>query len=105
MLSAEEKAFVEYWEVNRLSKKRVLKQLYAGLPLAMILVVAIFANLFSGWYGRAQMALSRENSSMVIVLLVAALSIVVFVVIFSARHRWEQNELRYRELLHKAEKN
>ena len=105
MLSAEEKAFVEYWEVNRLSKKRVLKQLYAGLPLAMILVVAIFANLFSGWYGRAQMALSRENSSMIIVLLVAALSIVVFVVIFSARHRWEQNELRYRELLHKAEKN
>jgi uncharacterized BrkB/YihY/UPF0761 family membrane protein len=105
MLSAEEKAFVEYWEVNRLSKKRVLKQLYAGLPLAMILVVAIFANLFSGWYGRALMALSRENSSMIIVLLVAALSIVVFVVIFSARHRWEQNELRYRELLHKAEKN
>lgn len=105
MLSAEEKAFVEYWEVNRLSKKRVLRQLYAGLPLAMILVVAIFANLFSGWYGRAQMALSRENSSMIIVLLVAALSIVVFVVIFSARHRWEQNELRYRELLHKAEKN
>ncbi len=105
MLSAEEKAFVEYWEGNRLSKKKVLKQLYAGLPLAMILVVAIFANLFSGWYGRAQMALSRENSSMIIVLLVAALSIVVFVVIFSARHRWEQNELRYRELLHKAEKN
>lgn len=105
MLSAEEKAFVEYWEVNRLSKKRVLKQLYAGLPLAMILIAAIFANLFSGWYGRAQMALSRENSSMIIVLLVAALSIVVFVVIFSARHRWEQNELRYRELLHKAEKN
>jgi pilus assembly protein TadC len=105
MLSVEEKAFVEYWEANRLSKKRVLRQLYAGLPLAMILVVAIFANLFSGWYGRAQMALSRENSSMIIVLLVAALSIVVFVVIFSARHRWEQNELRYRELLHKAEKN
>ena len=105
MLSVEEKAFVEYWEVNRLSKKRVLKQLYAGLPLAMILIVAIFANLFSGWYGRAHMALSRENSSMIIVLLVAALSIVVFVVIFSARHRWEQNELRYRELLHKAEKN
>jgi membrane protein YdbS with pleckstrin-like domain len=104
MLSAEEKAFVNYWEVNRVSKKRVLKQLYAGLPLAMILVVAIFANLFSGWYSRAQMVMSREASSLVIVLLVAALAIVVFIVIFSARHRWEQNELRYRELLHKAEK-
>jgi pilus assembly protein TadC len=104
MLSAEEKAFVDYWEVNRVSKKRVLKQLYAGLPLAMILVVAIFANLFSGWYSRAQMVMSREASSLVIVLLVAALAIVVFIVIFSARHRWEQNELRYRELLHKAEK-
>lgn len=105
MLSAEEKTFVEYWTHNRLSKKRVLNQLYAGLPLAMILVVAIFANLFSGWYGRAQMVMSREASSLVIVLLVAALAIVVFIVIFSARHRWEQNELRYRELLHKKEKN
>ena len=105
MLSVEEKAFVAYWGENRLSKKRVLKQLYAGLPLAMLLIVAIFANLFAGWYGRAQMVLSREDSSLVIILLVAALSIVVFIVIFSARHRWEQNELRYRELLHKEEKN
>lgn len=105
MLNAEEKAFLEYWEGNRLAKKRVLKQLYAGLPLAMILVVAIFANLFAGWYNRALMELSRESSSLIIILLIAALSIIVFIVIFSARHRWEQNELRYRELLHKAEKN
>ncbi len=105
MLSVEEKAFVDYWAANRLTQKKVLKQLYAGLPLAMILIVAIFANLFSGWYGRAQMVMSRESSSLVIVLLLAALGIVVFIVIFSARHRWEQNELRYQELLQKEKKN
>jgi FtsH-binding integral membrane protein len=105
MLNDEEKEFVAYWAKNRLLKKRVLHQVYAGLPLAMVLIVAIFANLFSGWYSRAEMVFFRENSSLVIVLLVAALSIVVFVVIFSARHRWEQNEQHYRELLDKEAKN
>lgn len=96
---------MEYWAANRLSKKRVLKQLYAGLPMAMVLIVAIFANLFSGWYSRAQMVMSRESSSLIVVLLIAALAIVVFIVIFSARHRWEQNELRYQELLHREKES
>lgn len=105
MLTPEEKEFVAYWEKNRVSKKRILRQIYAGLPLAMLLIVAIFANLLSGWYGRAQMVFFRENASLVIILLVASLLIVVFVVIFSARHRWEQNEQRYLELMDQDQKS
>jgi hypothetical protein len=34
---------------------------------------------------------------------VAALAIVVFTAVFSARHRWDMHEQRYRELLAKKE--
>lgn len=98
MLTEEEKAFLQYWEENRLRKRKVTRQLSAGLPMAVVLVVAIFANFFSGWYKRAAMAMSREGSSLLPVLLVAALLIVVFIIIFSVRHRWDMNEQRYLEL-------
>lgn len=99
MLTEQEKAFIVYWEVNRLRKKKVLKQLSVGLPLAVVLVIAIFLNFFSGWYKRADMARSEEEPTLILVLIVAALLIVIFVVIFSARHRWDMNEQHYKELL------
>ena len=99
MLTKEESDFIVYWEQNRLKKKKVLRQLYVGLPLAVVMVIAIFANFFSGWYKRAEMVMRREQSSLILVLMIAAVLIVIFVVIFSARHRWDINEQRYRELL------
>jgi membrane protein YdbS with pleckstrin-like domain len=98
MLTKEETSFIEYWEQNRLRKKQVWRQLSVGLPLAVLLVIAIFVNFFSGWYKRADMTLRREESSLVLVLLGAVLLIVVFVVVFSARHKWDMNEQRYKEL-------
>jgi hypothetical protein len=99
-LSREEEGFIEYWEQNRIRKKRVFRQLGLGLPLGVMLVVAIFVNFFSGWYKRADMELhSGGQSSLILVLLIAALLIVAFVVIFSVRHKWEMNEQYYKELL------
>jgi len=97
MLTEDEKRFVDYWEHNRISKKRVLKQLYVGLPLGVILAIAIFVNFFSGWDKRAQMLINTDPS-IVIVLIIGLLLIVIFIVIFSARHQWDLNEQRYREL-------
>ena len=105
MLTEEEKRFVAYWAENRLKKSRVLRQLYVGMPLAVIIVIAIFVNFLSGWYTRAGMAMREESSSLVLVLLVAALGIVAFIVIFSARHRWDQNENQYLELREKEKKD
>src|SRR5689334_8967260 len=99
MLNDRDLAFIKYWEDNRLRKKKVIRQLAVGLPLATILVIAIFFNLFSGWYKRADMVRNEEKPTLILVLLIAALLIVVFVVIFSARHRWDMNEQQYRELL------
>ncbi|MEY3589917.1 MAG: hypothetical protein RL316_116 [Bacteroidota bacterium] len=101
MSMKEENEFLQYWEQNREAKKKWVRQLSVGLPLGVTLVMTTFGNLFSGWYGRAQMVFSRESTSLILVLLVAAISIVLFVIIFSARHRWEMNEQRYQELKHK----
>lgn len=102
MLTPEEKAFVDYWSANRLRRKRVWKQLALGLPLGVMLVIAIFVNFFSSWYKKAEMvrneATLRGDASLVWVLLVAALLIVIFIVIFSVRHKWDINEQRFREL-------
>lgn len=103
MLTEEEKQFVTYWEVERLRKKKLLRQLSVGLPLSSVLVLAIVINFLSGWYKRADMEI-RSSSSLIIVLLVASAGIVVFTTVFSAKHKWDINEQRYQELLKKQDK-
>jgi glycopeptide antibiotics resistance protein len=103
MLTEDENKFVEYWETHRLSKKKLLKQLAIGLPLSTVLVIAIFANFFSGWYKRADMEI-RTQSSLILVLVIAAILIVIFMSIFSVKHNWDLNEQRYREFLAKKDK-
>ncbi|HYM92540.1 MAG TPA: hypothetical protein VET23_00220 [Chitinophagaceae bacterium] len=103
MLTEQEKDFMEYWEQNRLRRKRIITQLALGLPLGVGFTILIFINFFSGWYQRAGMMLNTDPS-LFPVLLVAALLIVIFVAIFSVRHKWDINEQRYRELLAKKDK-
>lgn len=102
MLNEEEKGFIDYWEQNRLRKKRLLWQLAAGLPLGSLLAIGIFVNYFSGWHKRAAME-SSVDSSNIIVILVALVLTIIFIVVFSSRHRWEMNEQRYKELLTKKD--
>ena len=107
-LTHEEEKFVAYWEENRLKRKKVFRQLAVGLPLGVVLVAAIFINFFAGWYKKADIVLRTESSvhsqfSLILVLLVAAIAIVVFIVVFSAKHKWDMYEQQYLELM--AKKN
>ncbi|MFL5738994.1 MAG: hypothetical protein ACJ75B_02150 [Flavisolibacter sp.] len=102
MLTKKEEDFIRYWSHQRTNRKKFLRKLSIGLPLAVTLVVALMINFLSGWYKRADMEL-HSDSSVIIVVLIASLAIVVFIVLFSARYQWEQNELHYHELLHKKE--
>jgi F0F1-type ATP synthase assembly protein I len=81
----------------------VLKQLSVGLPLAVLLVAAIFINVFSGWDKRAQMIINTDPS-LIIVIIIASLLIVVFIAVFSVRHKWDLNEQHYKELLVRRDK-
>jgi len=104
MLTQEEKDFIEFWEKNREKRKKVSKQLFIGLPFAVLFVAAILISSLSGWYKRAAMTIN-VNSSSVIILLLASLLIVVFIVIFSVRYRWEMDEQRYLELKAREKKS
>ena len=109
MLTAEELKFVEYWEANRLRRKKFFRQLAIGLPLGAVMVIAIFLSFISGWHKqadiemRSQVQSQADYSSIILVLIVAALAIVVFTAVFSAKHKWDMYEQRYRELLAKKE--
>lgn len=101
-LTKEEKDFLAYWEVNRVHKKKFLRQFSLGFPLAVLMVLAIFINIFSGWNKRVEMIV-RGDASFLYMIVIAIVGIVVFITIFSNRHKWEQNEQRYQELLQKQE--
>ncbi|MFI5129824.1 MAG: hypothetical protein ACHQFX_07540 [Chitinophagales bacterium] len=109
MLTEEETRFIEYWEANRLRRKRFFKQLAIGLPAGAFLVIAIFISFLSGWHRQADTEIRSQSqsqpnySSIILVLVAAALMIVAFTAVFSARHKWDMNEQRYRELLAKRE--
>lgn len=105
MLTDREKQFIEYWKQNRDKEKKLFRQLLVGLPIGLVFVIPILINFSSGWYKRANMwARGHADDSSGTVLAIAALIILVFIAIFSKRHRWEQNEQSYRELLAKQEK-
>jgi hypothetical protein len=99
-LTKEEKDFLVYWETNRHNKKKFLRQFSIGLPLGVLMALAIFINLFSGWNKRAEMV-ARGDSSFLYTVVIAVVAISVFITIFSSRHKWEQNEQRYQELRQK----
>lgn len=101
-MTQEEEKFIVYWQKQRLRKKQFLRNFSIGLPLGVLIAVALLVNFLSGWYRRADMEL-HADSSVIIVVLIAVVSIVVFITIFSARHKWEQNEQLYQELLKKQE--
>ena len=109
MLTQDESRFIEYWEANRLRRKKFSKQLALGLPLGVVIVVGIFFSFLSGWHKQAEIEIrsqaqsTPDYSTIILVLIVAALLIVVFTAVFSARHKWDMHEQRYRELLAKKE--
>jgi uncharacterized membrane protein YcjF (UPF0283 family) len=100
MLTPEEEKFVHYWEAQRQNRKSFLRKFSIILPVVSLLTVLFFVNFMSGWYGKADREL-RRHSSVIVVILIAVVAIVVFVAIFTARHKWEQNEADYQALLKK----
>ena len=110
MLTEDEKRFVAFWEENRLRRRKISRQLMVGLPAASLLVIAIFVSFFSGWHRQADIELRSQAQSqadyatVILVLMIAGILIVTFMAIFSARHKWEQNEQRYLELKAKTDK-
>jgi membrane protein YdbS with pleckstrin-like domain len=103
MLTEEEEDFIIYWKSNREKQKRTFRQFLMGIPIALLFVIPIGINFFSGWYKRASM-MSRTTDFNPGVLLLALVLIVVFIAIFSRKFKWDQYEQRYVELLAKKKR-
>jgi len=104
MLTQEEKDFVRYWEQNRDRRKNPLRQFLVGIPIGLLITVPIVISLKSGWDKRAAMEANNPDFNPM-VLLVALLIIIVFTAIFYQRHKWDQYEQRYKELLTRQDEN
>jgi hypothetical protein len=75
-----------------------------------LLVIGIFASVFARWDKHAELQMREEmqytaGPTLILVFIIAALLIVSFFVVFSARHNWDLNEQRYKELNARFEKD
>jgi hypothetical protein len=102
MLTTQEEKFLEYWQNNREKEKKLLRQLFIGLPAGLLIAAGIILSLDINWYPRADMVANASLNPYI--LLLAIIGIIVFVSIFYKKYQWDMNEQRYRELLIKKEK-
>ncbi|CAN5805057.1 hypothetical protein BH10BAC2_BH10BAC2_19160 [soil metagenome] len=102
MLSSNDEAFIQYWGKNRDRKKKLLRQLFVGLPLGLLISGGVIFSLDLGWYSRANMVANSQTNPYV--LLIAVLAITVFTTIFYIRFKWDINEQHYKELLAKKQR-
>jgi uncharacterized membrane protein len=102
MLNEEDRKFLAYWEGNRVKEKSLRRQLSLGIPIGILIGIGVILNFASGWYTRANMVANSQSTP--IVLVIAVVIIALFCSVFYKRHRWDMNEQRYRELVHKQKK-
>ena len=98
-----EQQFLKYWEANRAKEKKLSNQLLIGLPLGVIFAVPVLLNLFLGWNKQAE-AVARTKLNPV-VLITAVVLIIVFVAVFSRKHKWEMKEQLYKEILARKQRD
>ena len=101
MLTGNEEKFIAYWKTNRERDKKLLRQLFIGLPAGLLISGAILLSLDLDWYKRANMVANAELNPFVLLLALAAIAI--FMAIFYKKYQWEMKEQRYKELLFKKE--
>jgi membrane protein YdbS with pleckstrin-like domain len=102
IFSEKEEKFIQYWEQNREKEKKWTRQLLYGLPLGLVFAIPIILNYSSSWYTRAKMVGNSQFNPNV--LIIAVLVIVVFAAMFYRKHRWDQLELTYQELMARKKK-
>jgi membrane protein YdbS with pleckstrin-like domain len=98
MLNENEKRFLAYWEAQRETEKKLMRQLLIGIPIGLIFAIPILIMLFSGkiWYKRADAVANTQLNPLV--LIIAIIVIAAFVAIFYKRHQWDMREQHYKEL-------
>lgn len=103
MLTKEDDNFIKYWSNQRLNKKGFMRKASLGMPLATLIFFGLAISLVAAWFSRKANPVLQDYTSIIITVMLAGFGIVFFISYFSARHKWEMNELHYHELLRKKE--
>jgi uncharacterized protein YacL len=102
LFTNDEQRFYDFWEANRLKTKQRFRYLIIGIPIGLIIGIALLSLLLSGWYERANMVANSQANPMV--LLIAIIIITAFMAYFYQNFKWEKNEQLYQELKARKEK-
>jgi hypothetical protein len=103
MLKKEDEDFIRYWSQQRLRKMSFFWKASLGLPLGVLIVIGLGVSMVAAMFHRKANPILQNESSLVIVVMLAGLGIVFFITYFSAQHKKDLNELHYQELLKKKE--
>ena len=94
-MTQEEKEFISYWENNRQSLKSRRRQLLSGLPFGLLFSLPVLiALIYHNWYKR----ITHVTNAQLITVVLAVMTIAVFIAIFRKQFQWDQQEQLYKEL-------
>lgn len=98
-----EEAFLAHWSVNREKERTSIRPLLMGLSGGILLGIAVWVMLYSGWYTRASMQAGGKLSFPLLFVAISLFS--AFAGYFYRQYRWEKREQHYLELLAKKKKS
>jgi hypothetical protein len=100
MISEKDKAFILFWEKNRMAQNTLASKIARGLPMAIIFVLPVILLVLSVWLFIPEwyIKISKTSSGMFATALFALFLVVLFYSFFRMQYKWEMNEQLYQEL-------
>lgn len=98
-MTMDEEKFLNYWTVARKNYFKSPMAYLKGFSGGIVLGVFIVLLIASGWYQRANMVANAQANPFVLLLVIIAVSAGMGFIY--RRFKWEMNEQKYAELMHK----
>ncbi len=98
-MTIEEEKFLTYWTVARKNYFKSPMAYLKGFSGGIVLGVFIVLLIASGWYQRANMVANAQANPFVLLMVIIAVSVGMGFIY--RRFKWEMNEQKYAELMHK----
>ena len=103
MLTNEDERFLDYWSERRQQRKPFFGMASLGLRLGMFIAIGLALSVVAATFNRKANPVLKNDTSLVITIIIAGLGIVLFITYFTGQHKWDQNEMHYQELLYKQQ--
>lgn len=102
-MTKDEEKFLAYWTVARKNYFKSPMSYLKGFSGGIVLGIFIVLLIVSGWYQRANMVANAQANPFVLLTIIVAIS--AGMGFLYRRFKWEMNEQKYAELMHKKNSN